>query len=1253
MKTKEDKALFAAYLNMAANNVCIVLDEIALSLDLKGSKNKIITTDAQNCHNCQFIQEKYIDKLTVDKKVALKARLLTHFPFLKAVHSRFQFHNDDRKSYNTRGRQIDTEEVDILCNDDINNIAKTLRQFFIVLVYYRNMSSHLMYNKGKKNADAEIANTAFDLDRTFLVSCIKIKERLGLGNDLGFIQDDRVEKETMQYIARNGRKKTKTKSITPNFTSPHCLFTKNGYFMSKMSLVFLASLFIEKKYSTILYAHVDEFYTLSGGNVIHKESERRFLRELYSCHTIRMPKKNFSSEYDSSKLGLDMLNEISKCPEELDDCLSKEDRAKFDTETADIIEGMEDDLLKELKGDQKKAFYDVANQCFIDKQALYKAMPQAIREKYFTTQQGEMRRYDDRFPQLAMRWFDQTEKFDRLRFQVIYGKYHQIFEKAVNGKKHCVDGVDHERWIERKLIEYGRIQEIERIRNDQSWKGYPKLKKADEDGTLSVSEQEPWITDFAPQYMIERNNIALKLMPKNYAPALDYEKKNAQPDFWMSVYDLPSMVFYQYLLDNHAEHAKGCKSIETLLEYTYQRQYRNLFADLTGLQSSSDVPYGRPLAAKFEAEYGELGIKWKDIPSKIKDYIYPVENRDCIRDKDNNPITDANGKTIGNQPRTTFAEYVQSVIEKEKRRSDSLLRRYEKLTDHSTLKGKDAKTAKVLRPGELASFLSEDIVYLLEYVNPYTVNREHPQPDAPTGLNFEIMQKMLATFSHILQYPMIKQMFDDLHIVAGCSSDKDSCRHPFLSKVLKRKPNNVIEFYKAYIDMRKDYFNRLWDKVKEELSKDKPRLRQTMFHQFKKKWEDKDDEYYKRLGRGYLYQVVETEDDQKEERQQPIMLPNGIFADEIREIMINLLKNNGVPEDDKALALLCDKTKPANVTIMVEIYHKYIAKDEAQKFYAFDRSYDLFTELNKGVQKSKLSYGYNATTHKFDRPKFSDLSAYIANRFKPKAGESPEEQEQRRANNQTHFKKLFNRYQQNERALNRVSVQDMLLFYISKQILKLEGGKYKLKDVMPNASTGILSQHIPYTLPVGNGISIKWNELKIKDYSRTFKMSRDNRLAKMLALRKHRDASMSEIDAATVEREFEKFDLCRCKIFDKIFDFEEKVRDKNFPKIVSELTRAGLVDFKCIVKTLVANYPGNENMANCLAKMSELRDCFSHNDYVVEDMYDIFAIVQEKYVVDDNGKYVTDAEGNKVYKTFAEMMYEAFDMYQMLVVNML
>ena len=346
LKTKEDKALFAAYLNMAANNVCIVLDEIALSLDLKSSKNKIITTDSQNCHNCQFIQDKYIDELTVDKQVALKARLLNHFPFLKAVHSRFQFHNVDKKSYNNDGRHIDKEEVDILYNDDIKVIAKTLRQFFKVLVYYRNMSSHLMYNKGSKNADAEIMDTAYDLDRTFLVSCITIKERYGLGNALGFIQDDRVKKITEPYTDKKGKRKIRTKSVTPKFESPHCLFTKDGYFMSKMGLVMIASLFIEKKYSTILFAHIPEFYTLSGGKVIHKEQERRFLRELYSCHTIRMPKKNFSSEYDSSKLGLDMLNEIAKCPVELDECLSKYDNAKFDTETADIIEGMEDELLK-------------------------------------------------------------------------------------------------------------------------------------------------------------------------------------------------------------------------------------------------------------------------------------------------------------------------------------------------------------------------------------------------------------------------------------------------------------------------------------------------------------------------------------------------------------------------------------------------------------------------------------------------------------------------------------------------------------------------------------------------------------------------------------------------------------------------------------------------------------------------------------------------------------------------------------------
>ena len=103
--------------------------------------------------------------------------------------------------------------------------------------------------------------------------------------------------------------------------------------------------------------------------------------------------------------------------------------------------------------------------------------------------------------------------------------------------------------------------------------------------------------------MIEQNNIGLKIT--NGKPDdLDYESSNAQPDFWMSVYDLPGMVFYQYLLDNHKDVAKG-NSVESIIT-SFKFKIQKLFSDLKNgkLKTSQNQPYGRPMANSFAEEYG-------------------------------------------------------------------------------------------------------------------------------------------------------------------------------------------------------------------------------------------------------------------------------------------------------------------------------------------------------------------------------------------------------------------------------------------------------------------------------------------------------------------------------------------------------------------------------------------------------------------------------------------------------------------------
>ena len=515
-------------------------------------------------------------------------------------------------------------------------------------------------------------------------------------------------------------------------------------------------------------------------------------------------------------------------------------------------------------------------------------------------------------------------------------------------------------------------------------------------------------------------------------------------------------------------------------------------------------------------------------------------------------------------------------------------------------------------------------------------------------------------------------MFVELHIIGDvCSSDRVSCRHPFLGKLLDEHTyKNVVELYRDYINERYAYFEGLWVKM-EPLLNNGDSLLPLMFHPNKMKWKEKNDDYYRSLGERYV--KLEMKNHPGVFRNQPIMLPNGLFDDYIRKYLIVLLTQRGIapvtPLRERALCLLRNFSKPVNVTLMVEIYHKCICEDEPQEFYSYNRTYELFAELNKGLKqagKPEIPVSYD----KNSRPKYSALrdavDTYYEQNLKreAKGNETEAQKEKREAHNKeceehnkAYFKKLFNEYQLNERALNRLSIQDMILFYLSLQLTKLDKvDDFKLKDVKPNAVNdadpddeenakhSVLSRPIPFPLTMNNGIVIQWNKLRIKDYSRVLTMKQDLRIPNLIALYKHKNPSLNEISAATIEREFERFDLNRCKIFEKIFEFESKVRDKNFPQIAAELAGSkGYVSFQFIQGRLNEIY-ADATMATYLERMSKIRNCFAHNNYIEEGLYTVFDVVED---------FIQDENGNRKDKPFADMMYEAFDTYQLLVVNML
>lgn len=1013
LSTINNQELFATYLNMAENNVFIVLRDIVDRLGLAKTYYKAGSQSDQpfnggNCHRATILQADYLAGLPDDKKEKLKRKLLRGFPFLVPMISTDQFYlfgkKDKRLFYANEKHNEDTssdvtirKEEELLKKNSIENIAKILGMTLKVLSFYRDNASHTLAISDDQALEIiqESNRLAPTLDCVFKQACAVIKERFKLigntpdGNNLQFIQNARVApKDT-------GRKDPKGRSIKiqePNFSYAHCFYYKdNGeYTMSKMAVVFLICLFIEKSYATQFFSRIsDDFYK----GIDKNKNYQMYMREIYSCYRIRMPKNTTNPYEDNVMLAMDMLNEITKCPKELFECLSRENQEGFEVESTAMSDTPERILL---------------------------------------------RRSADRFPELAMKWMDGASIFNNLRFNVIYGKYHEVFkdeQQKEQGIKKCCDGVERPRWITKELTTFGRIDDVENQRTGKvgDWDGKSLIKRLDDEDeneteSDTVSETEdlsPWITDMRCQYVIKEDNIGIKLSGDSQLPSINgkafKEIKTSAPDVWLSVYELPAMVFLTILNSSDAE-----KKI-----IGYQNKFRKF---LTDLKNGAIQPCANIDALK--AALTARDLKYKDIPSKILD---------CLLAK--------------NQSKA-FVKFAENFF------NDELAHTRKRIAELEACKsGSEVIEPSRFLPGNIAKYLAADIVKYCKYDD---------GSDKPTGLNFNVMQSKLATFANKSQFADIKAVFAKLNML-----QRGKAEHPFLQKVIDFEPKNVEQFFAKYLTEKEAFLQKC--ELKQAKNSDACKLMHFL-HPNRGKWQQRN---IATIANEYL--------------NLPVQLPKGLFDEAIKKqilkqcprlnekpflstsYMINaymmslkddIQKFYGFGRSYPVFAKM-DKAKPGrNPRENGEVIYR--SKAELHKNGFFDtelqryiktcksnpRRHPNFDAENAKAILKRLFYDYDRTEKAITRYSVQDfLLMQIA-------------------------KKLIFDTKDGKKTENDVS--------------KLNIDMFKLKEISPEFQ-GLLSESVSITLDVMEGYSVTWFT-KIKDYARIFRLYKDQRLAALLKL---------------------------------------------------------------------------------------------------------------------------------------------------------
>ncbi len=749
-----DKFYWGHYLNLGRHHATVILQSVVEKSQLKYNKRPLwesVNEDSINpAHELYFKGQNSSDvtlteKLTEalkgkpEKQRYIQQELLQHFPFLYFIDIK-----DPKNNW------------EVYWN--------TIGNFIELLSEYRNFGNHYDHNTLESLSD-EMKN---NVDAIWYKALDEMVNRDACGNKIR--KNDRYATEWYGET-REEREEMVAHLIDWDLTENSRL-TENG-------LSFLVALFLEK---------VDVYPFLSR-IVSFKPAETNMdlaTRDVYAHFACRLPQPKL----ESSDTKLDVLNELARCPTELWDALSDDDRQKF--------------------------FFQLSHD--------------SDDENPFGT--SMCRSNEDRFVYFALRYLDDMEALGSARFQLYLGK---LRIGKVRTKKML--GIEQERRQTKDIFTFGKLSDFLDKSAEEIFSNDLTRINTD-DGISSAIEQ------FSPKYALEDNRIAIKFFVKpdepNQQTALqkrllewfkaeksrkDADKLDADaPDIIMSVHDILALAFYTHLYQKDRELKKPIdilrdyqKEVKKLLKTVKQEkqeyvEWRKKAKDNPNtpqedlnlkLRISNQFdfeilqPLSRSANAKKEKEYKEKaaelqkrtaalqakltenGYKYlqvNELPDPVREYLLGYK-LDKIKDR----ITDR--------------------IKKHLWETEDLIKQW-KRNQENELDEKDYKP----RIGEIAAWLAKDMVFLM----PYQDNNLKGNRGRPTDQTFVKLQEALALYA--THKDAIWIGLKDMQMIPQNKYAKTTHKHhPFLHQY-NNAPKDIHSFYSGYLTKRKDWLQSLLEK---------------------------------------------------------------------------------------------------------------------------------------------------------------------------------------------------------------------------------------------------------------------------------------------------------------------------------------------------------------------------------------------------------------------------------------------------------
>lgn len=787
-------------------------------------------------------------------------------------------------------------------------------------------------------------------------------------------------------------------------------------------------------------------------------------------------------------------------------------------------------------------------------------------------------RFTDRFPQLALRYLDVTRAMKDIRFQVRLGTLRYAFYM-----KTCLDAdePDRVRALQIELNGFGRIDEIEKARR-REWNSLLRTAPTADAATPSelrtlrrgfgfepdTADSAPYITDMRAAYVINASRIGLHWgesvlnhdglpvvsIPEGaHGDILTREKRRADGREWGVRMQEPQCFLSTYELPALLFH----EYLRSLLPDAERGEWPSAESIIMEKTEAArrffrGVRDGTTVASNFAEALEACGLRSDEVPEKLINYF------------------------VGN-------------VHDAQRRQALLRARYEEMLDDTQcrLKAIDADMKcyadpknrrgradfRDVRPGRLADWLAADIVRM----QPASVQDASGTSIAVkklTGLNFRVMQKSLAVYTGMAA---LRGMFEEARLIgAGAAS------HPFLNSV--RNAESTLEFYKEYLQKKIAYLKTL----------DRDYSQYSFLTRGASKWQERTPAYICELAARYADGAVE--------------LPRGLFTAPIAD----MLKRLGISDIDPA---------KENAARMIARYFDTVLHDGSQCFYnstRFLRSYRLFELLSPNLEPQYLTVDQmsrRATALRGDAMTATVNKAVKARieRSRRVRGATPvTDNEETRTKIIEQLRAARRQWDNNERAIRRYKVQDMVLFLLAGRLLALAGlpdcGDMRLKNLSPiQAEEGkgnILDIPMPYSVDLqlesGRSVRIAQPDLKPKNYGDFYAFLNDTRLDTLIAYL-DKGNRLVEIDRADLEREFGEYDRRRTDVFRLVHEIEQNIYERfraQFDEKVPEIyyfadgtdKMPRLNNFNNLLSLVIGGLEAH-------ALLTEVRNAFSHNRY--------------------------------------------------------